>query len=194
MYLDFLGKIYLNPHKKISILENSLKKKLGYFINYSDIEYEVLSQYYMLELRMPSNGKLGQFLHEYLQEYLINGINRINEKYLPFYYNLNKALELLSGIVDERKLYYCDKKIEKIGNVKLIGQADICSDDLVIEIKSKPELKKVDLMQALIYTYLYERDVILFMYGIYTGEYTIIRLPFNERNINSLFEGLKKDK
>ncbi|AGJ64006.1 hypothetical protein [Saccharolobus islandicus] len=174
------------------MLENSLKKKLGYFINYSDIEYEVLSQYYMLELRMPSNGKLGQFLHEYLQGYLINGINRINEKYLPFYYNLNKALELLFGIVDERKLYYCDKKIEKIGKVKLIGQADICSDDLVIEIKSKPEPKKVDLMQALIYTYLYERDVILFMYGIYTGEYTIVKLPFNERNINSLFEGLKK--
>ncbi|WP_009989291.1 hypothetical protein [Saccharolobus solfataricus] len=174
------------------MVENSLKKKLGYFINYKDIEYEVLSQYYILELRMPSNGKLGQLLHEYLQEYLINGIIRINEKYLPFYYNLNKALELLYEVVNERKLYYCDKRIERIGNIKLVGQADICSDDLVIEIKSKPELKKVDLMQALIYTFLYERDVILFMYGIYSGEYTIIKLPFNERNTNSLFEGLKK--
>ena len=62
----------------------------------------------------------------------------------------------------------------------------------MIELKSNSDLKKVDLMQALIYTYLYERDVILFLYGIYSGEYRIIRVPFNERNINSLFEGIKK--
>ncbi|WP_338604161.1 hypothetical protein V6M85_05815 [Sulfolobus tengchongensis] len=174
------------------MLEGSLKKKLGYFVRYNDVEYEILTQHFFLELRMPSNGKLGQVLHEYLQKYLIDGVNKIEEKYLPFYSNLTKAVELISEIVGDKELRYCDKRVEKIGTIRLIGQADICSNDFVIEIKSKPTFKKIDLMQALIYTYLYERDVILFMYGVYTGEYMVIKVPFNEKNINSLFEGIKK--
>ncbi|MDT7861383.1 MAG: hypothetical protein RRA45_04120 [Saccharolobus sp.] len=173
-------------------MEGSLKRKLGYFIRYQDVEYEVISQYLTLALRMPSNGKLGQILHQYIQEFLINGIDRIEKTYTPFYSNLNKAVELISNIVKNEKINYCDKKSEKINGIKIVGQADICTDNFVIEIKSNADLKKVDLMQALIYTFLYEKDVILFLYSIHTGEYTIVKVPFNERNLNSLFEGIKK--
>ncbi|MEM0016492.1 MAG: hypothetical protein QXS44_04030 [Saccharolobus sp.] len=174
------------------MLEGSLKRKLGYYINYKDVDYEIVDENSTLELKMPSNGKLGQILHEYIQRFLIDGIVSIDKSYSPFYTNLEKAIELVITLLGNEKPYYCEKKIERIGNVKLVGQADICSDNVVIELKSNSDLKKVDLMQALIYTYLYERDVILFLYGIYSGEYRIIRVPFNERNINSLFEGIKK--
>lgn len=173
-------------------MESSLKRRLGYIIRYEDIEYEIVSKNYTLEVKMPSNGKLGQILHDYLQSYLIEGKVRKDGSFDPFSYNLDNAVKILSDLTSKSKFSYCDKRVERIYGVRVIGQADLCSDEIVIEVKSNSDLKKVDLIQALIYTFLYEKDVILFLYGIYSGDYTIIRVPFNQRNLNSLLEGIKK--
>ncbi|BBG22805.1 hypothetical protein [Sulfuracidifex tepidarius] len=174
------------------MLESSLKKRIGDYIKYSEVYYEIMRADHESELRLPSNDKLGQIFHSFVQYTLTGRKVSLSSWVKPLEGKMVKAVEILKEELRDQPVDECDKLTEIIHGVKVTGQADLCSSEYVVEIKSKEDMKKEDLMQALIYTFLYKKDVILFMFNIYTADYCLIKVFHNDENASLLIDAIRR--
>ena len=174
------------------MLESSLKRRIGDYIRYSDVNYEIMKADHESVLKLPSNDKLGQVFHSFVQNTLTGKKFSLSTWVKPLEGKMIKAVEILKEELRDSQVEVCNTLTEIIHGVRVTGQADLCSDDYVIELKSKEEMKKEDLMQALIYTFLYRKDVILLMFNIYTADYCLVKVFHDDGNSALLMDAIKQ--
>lgn len=174
------------------MLESSLKKRIGDYIRYSEVSYEIMKADHESMLRLPSNDKLGQIFHSFVQDKMMGKSVSLSSWVKPLEGKMIKAVEILRDELRDAEVEECRTLTEFIHGVRVTGQADLCSSEYVVEIKSKEDMKKEDLMQALIYTFLYKKDVILFMFNIYTADYCLVKVFHNDENASLLMEAIRR--
>lgn len=179
------------------------KKSLGVFIKYADIEYKII-EYRILDnnKKKRNNDKLGILFHNLLigkltnsnyaiSEFLNFNIDSINIKSIynkkydkisisNILFSVDYAINIIKKYGDNFKK--CKKMQQNFLGLRVVGEPDLCGSDVVFEIKTRSDYKKIDLIQALSYTYLFNLNTYLLLFDINTRDYQIILVPPSQKN------------
>jgi len=196
------------------------RRSLGVLLSYDDVEYYIIESKMYAPFMSKSSGKIGLLFHKLLIEDITKGIDlktlteiideiNINKKigneiftflnldyndkeglYLRILENVKHAENILKRF--SNKFTRCEKVQSYILGMRIVGEPDLCVSDAVFEVKTRFNFKKSDIIQALVYTYLYNTNSYLFLYDAFMKNYQILLVPISKRNFELLMDIVRR--
>ncbi|MEM4138820.1 MAG: hypothetical protein QW250_04650, partial [Sulfolobaceae archaeon] len=117
-------------------------------------------------------------------------IKEKNKIYLKVIENIKHAEYVLKKFGNN--FTKCKKTQAFIFDLKIVGEPDLCVNDAVFEIKTRFDFKKSDIIQSLVYAYLYNVNSYLLLYDVFMKNYQLLLIPISRKNFNLFINIIEK--